>query len=61
MLESMTGHLRNISERPNLSLELVILVIKVKNITFIAKMAVWHETGICPMIESTGALWKEHF
>jgi len=35
MLESMTGHLRNISGGLNLSLKLVILVIMVKNVTFI--------------------------
>jgi len=46
MLDSMTGHLRNISGGPNLSLELVILIIKVKNITFIAKMAVWYDTAV---------------
>ena len=37
MLKSITGHLMVISGRPNLSLELVILVIMVKNITFIVK------------------------
>jgi len=34
MLESMTGHLRNISRRLNSSLELVILVIMVKIVTY---------------------------
>jgi len=32
----MTGHLMDIFGGPNLSLELVILVIMVKNVTFIA-------------------------
>jgi len=36
VLESITGRLGNISGGPNLSLELVILVIMVKNTTFIA-------------------------
>jgi len=36
VLESTTGHLRDISGGPNSSLELVILVIMVKNVTFIA-------------------------
>jgi len=42
----MTGHLMDISGGLNSSLELVILIIMVKNTTFIAYTAVWHDSGL---------------
>jgi len=41
----MTGYLMDISGGPNLSLKLVILIIMVKNVTFIAQTAVWCDNG----------------
>jgi len=40
----MTGLLMVISGEPDSSLELVIIVIMMKNITYITKMAVWCDT-----------------
>ena len=46
MLKSTTGHLIDISGGPNLSLELVILIIKVKNVPFTTQTAVWHDSRV---------------
>jgi len=40
-----------ISEGPNSSLELVILIIIVKNTTFIAQTAVWHNSDVSKLIQ----------
>jgi len=52
MVESMTGHLGNISGELNLILELVILVIKVKIVTYFTYGVYSVNTfGILPRLE----------